>query len=206
MTGAAHKLPLDAIVARRLLPGLMLEAENNWRDFYHNISLRDFPYEDDELKQWDWYIGDAYLNMKTDITEYLKDEFNEHWEFFQTGRSGATFYPNEPAGGSDYSLNACEPLQAIRDACFDWRNANAAMRDPDEWDLLPPFDIAEHGYDDDDMAELWIHNYEQAKHYRDAFAWINEQVKRHMDYLTPGWSEWKEANDHLFETEEEEAA
>jgi len=207
VTDTAHKLPLDAIVARRALPGLMAAAENNWRDFYHNISMLhiDCPAKDTAYEQAQWiiYVKHAFECMKMDVTENLKDKFNEHWTFYQCGRSGATFYPEEPAARTDYSSDNCGPLMDIRNACFEWRNANAALARPDEYELLPPFDINESGYGAEDMADLWVHNYERAKHHRDAFAWINKTVKRHMDGLSGGWAEWKKANKHLFETEDE---
>lgn len=168
-----------ALIHKTLLDDLIDKAKGEWESMWHNGSIRDFPYEDDEADIfWDW-LGDEAHTTIVDMEMYIHDEFNLDWKIYTWGRGGATFAPDVPGMGRNYSRHAL--------------------------DLENQFDFyyLEKLSDTEEAEQLkeWCSD---AKRWLDALKFINETVKSAVACIPEAWADFKEANPDLFETEQNE--
>ncbi len=128
--------PTVMIMRRKMAEHYIGLAKEEWDDMYHNASIHDFPYEQNESEIfWDWLEGSCSM-MIEDLESDIKEDFGFDWKFYQWGRSGATVAPD--LGGMNRYFNRTldledligfDPEETDPDQVHDWAKQAKAYYD-----------------------------------------------------------------------------
>lgn len=163
-----------ALMRHTVLKDIIEKADKEYENMYHNGSLHDFPYEENESEIfWDWLSGVACC-MAEDLETDIKEIWGFDWTIYQHGRSGATFYP-EIDGLNTRSYGYKIDLGYYLDC------------DPDE--------------EDPDQVKEWC---QTAKEYYEAFQHINKTIRENVNCVADEWKIYKEEYPDRFKDLEDE--
>ena len=138
---------------------------------WHNgrITFPDIEDENEWGKFWE-YLADIIPWWCEDIEEVIKVETGCNWKIYQTGRSGATFFPE----GFDDLIRRDEIT--IEDIYGDTPRT--------EEDYYNPEDI-----DNEQMSSEWISAYESLRDTAKALKILNDQVRAYAKAIPEWWED-----------------
>lgn len=175
---------LREIAAKKLTEELLSDCEEEYRQMYHNGSLRgpwpDFA-NDREQEDFYFYLGEEVSDMIRNLQDEIKETWGLTFKIYQFG-NGATFAPD-----------------GFSEPCHQHFNRGL------DTGKIVDFDYYEEYEDDHEAMDWWTEAYQMAKDHLAAFNLINDRVAAGAGTdLAEWWQETKEACELTYEEEEDQ--